>query len=139
MTVPFTLDTIRMHLRLTAGVVTALLAIGGGVGALAAYTDYLPATRGYAKDAAKSETASALQVATARIGNLQRESAETRLQINQVRRDILRNDKSNRELQLKTTPEGSIKRLLQQRIEEIDDALRDVNAERDRLKAFSTP
>jgi hypothetical protein len=38
-----------MNLRLIAGVVTALMAIGGGVGALAAYTDYLPATRGYAK------------------------------------------------------------------------------------------
>jgi chromosome segregation ATPase len=136
---PFSFNDIRRKLHLTAGVITALLAIGGGVGALAAYSDYLPATRGYAKDIAKLETDSALRVATARIGNLQRESAETRLQINQVRRDILRNDKSNRELQLKTTREGSIKRLLQQRIEEIDDALRDVNAERDRLKAFSTP
>ena len=61
------------------------MAIGGGVGALAAYTDYLPATRGYAKYVAKSETDSALTVASARIANLQRESAETRLLINQVR------------------------------------------------------
>ena len=54
-----------MNLRLAAGVVTALMAIGGGVGALAAYTDYLPATRGYAKYAAKSETDSALTAASA--------------------------------------------------------------------------
>jgi hypothetical protein len=89
-----------MNLRLIAGVVTALMAIGGGVGALAAYTDYLPATRGYAKYVAKSETDSALTVAS--IANLPRESAETRLQINQVRRDTLRSDKFNREQQLKT-------------------------------------
>jgi len=72
-----------MNLRLIAGVVTALMAIGGGVGALAAYTDYLPATRGYAKYVAKSETDSALTVASARIAYLQRETAETRLEINQ--------------------------------------------------------
>jgi hypothetical protein len=61
--------------QLGAGVITALMAIGGGVGA--AYSDYLPATRGYAKDIARIKTDSALQVATARIGNLQRESGET--------------------------------------------------------------
>jgi hypothetical protein len=54
------------------------MAIGGGAGALAGYTDYLPAPRGYAKCVAKSETDSALTVAAARIANLQRESAETR-------------------------------------------------------------
>jgi hypothetical protein len=67
-----------MNLRPVAGVVTALMAIGGGIGALAAYTNNLPATRGYAKYVAKSKTDSALTVGTARIANLQRESAETR-------------------------------------------------------------
>ena len=131
--------TWRMNLRLIAGVVTALMAIGGGVGALAAYTDYLPAKRGYAKYVAKSETDSALTVASARIANLQRESAETRLQINQVRRDTLRGDKFNREQQFKTAADDPTRQLLQQRIDEIDDALRDVNAERERLKTFSIP
>jgi hypothetical protein len=128
-----------MNLRLIAGVVTAITAIGGGVGALAAYTDYLPATRGYAKYVAKSETDSALTVASARIVNLQRESAETRLQINQVRRDTLRSDKFNREQQMKAAADDPTRELLQQRLEEIDDALRDVNAERERLKNFSIP
>ena len=129
----------RMNLRLIAGVVTALMAIGGGVGALAAYTDYLPATRGYAKEVAKVQTDSALSVATDRIASLQRESAETRLQINQVRRDTLRGDKFNREQQLKTATDSPTRQLLQQRLDEIDDALRDVNAERDRLKYVSAP
>jgi hypothetical protein len=128
-----------MNLRLIAGVVTAITAIGGGVGALAAYTDYLPATRGYAKYVAKSETDSALTVASARIVNLQRESAETRLQINQLRRDTLRSDKFNREQQMKAAADDPTRELLQQRLEEIDDALRDVNAERERLKNFSIP
>lgn len=131
--------TLRMNLRLMAGVVTALMAIGGGVGALAAYTDYMPATRGYAKEVAKSQTDSALQVATARIGSLQRESTETRLQINQVRRDTLRSDKFNREQQLKTASDDPTRQLLRQRLDEIDDALQDVNAERDHLRAFSIP
>jgi hypothetical protein len=131
--------TWRTNLRLIAGVVSALMAIGGGVGAFAAYTDYLPATRGYAKYVAKSETDSALTVASARIANLQRESAETRLQINQVRRDTLRSDKFNREQQMKTAADDPTRKLLQQRLDEIDDALRDVNAERDRLKNFAVP
>jgi hypothetical protein len=128
-----------MNLRLIAGVVTALMAIGGGVGALAAYTDYPPATRGYAKYVTKSETDSALTVASARVANLQPESAETRLQINQVRRDTLRSDKFNREQQMKTAADDPTRELLQQRLDEIDDALRDVNAERKRLKNFSVP
>jgi hypothetical protein len=131
--------TWRTNLRLIAGVVTALMAIGGGVGAIAAYTDYLPATRGYAKYVAKSETDSALTVASARIANLHRESAETRLQINQVRRDTLRSDKFNREQQMKAAADDPTRKLLQQRLDEIDDALRDVNAERDRLKNFAVP
>lgn len=131
--------TWRMNLRLTAGVVTALMAIGGGVGALAAYTDYLPATRGYAKEIAKSETDSALQVATARIGNLQRESGETRLQLNQLRREALRNARWDRSEQLKSAPNERTRQIIQQQLDQIDDDLRDVNAERDRLKAFSLP
>lgn len=131
---PITFNTIRMKVRLLAGVVTALVAVGGGVGALAAYSDYAPATRGYVKEIAKRETDSALQVATARIGNLQRESLETRLQINQVRRDTLRNDKFNREQQLQATIDVATRQLLQQRLNEISDALQDVNAERARLR-----
>jgi hypothetical protein len=129
---------IRYKLRLIAGVVTALIAIGGGVGALAAYTDYLPATRGYAQDIAKRETDSALQVATARIGNLQRESGETRLQLNQLRREGLRSARWNLGEQLKSAPDSSTRRVLQERIDQIDDDLKDVNAERDRLK-FPSP
>lgn len=129
---------LRYKLRLITGVITALLAIGGGVGALAAYTDYLPATRGYAQDVAKRETDSALQVATARIGNLQRESGETRLQLNQLRREGLRSARWNLSVQLKAAQDISTRRVLQERIDQIDDDLIDVNAERDRLK-FPSP
>ena len=127
---------LRVNLRLIAGACTALVAIGGFA---TAYSDYLPATRGFAKYEAKFQTDTALSVTTARIGNLQRESAETRLQINQVRRDTLRADKFNREQQLKTAVEASTRQLIQQRLDEIDDAIRDVNAERDRLRAVSVP
>lgn len=130
------LRTWRMNLRLIAGVCSALVAVGGFA---AAYSDYLPATRSYAKYEAKVQTDSALMVTTARIGNLQRESAETRLQINQVRRDTLRADKFNREQQLKIAIDNSSRELLQQRLDEIEDALRDVNAERDRLRGFTLP
>jgi hypothetical protein len=61
------------------------------------------------------------------------------LQINQVRRDTLRSDKFNREQQMKAAADDPTRELLQQRLEEIDDALRDVNAERERLKNFSIP
>jgi hypothetical protein len=59
---PMYFKTRRMNLRLIAGVFTALMAIGGGLGALASYTDYMPATRGYARSVAKSQTDSALTV-----------------------------------------------------------------------------
>jgi hypothetical protein len=132
-------STWRMNLRLIASVVTALLAIGGGVGALASYTDYLPATRGYAKEVAKKETDSALMVATARIGNLQRESSETRLQLNQIRLDGLRIARSNWSQQLDTTKDAHARQLFQQQIDGIDDTLRDAYAERDRLKYATAP
>ena len=74
-----------------------------------------------------------------RIANLQRESAETRLQINQVRRDTPRSDKFKREQQMKAVSDEPKRELLQRRLDEIDDALRDVNAERERLKNFSVP
>jgi len=128
---PVTLASLSKKVRLIVGIITALVA---GAGALAAYSDYAPATRGYAKDVAKRETDAALIVTTARIGNLQREAMETRLQINQVRRDTLRNDKFNREQQLKDAPDLQTRQLLRQRLDEIDDALRDVYAERERLR-----
>jgi hypothetical protein len=124
----------RMNLRLIAGVITAVLAIGSGIGALAAYTDYLPATRGFAKEVAKSETDSALTITTARIGNLQRESSETRLQINGVRRDILRNSRWTLAEKVKVESSPQTQQLLQTQLDQIDDDLRDVLAERDRLR-----
>jgi hypothetical protein len=124
----------RMNLRLVAGIVTALLAIGSGIGALASYTDYLPATRGFAKKVAKSETDSALTVTTARIGNLQRESSETRLQINGVRREILRNSRWTLAEKVRVEANPSTRQLLQAQLDQLDDDLNDVNAERDRLR-----
>jgi hypothetical protein len=124
----------KKKLRLVAGVASAMVAIGGGVGALAAYSDYAPATRGYAKDVARGEADSALQVTTARMGNLQRESSETRLQLNQLRRETLRNAKWSRAEQLKTATDGQTRQLIQNQIDQIEDDLRDVNAERDRLR-----
>jgi hypothetical protein len=56
-----------------------------------------------------------------------------------VRRDTLRSDKFNREQQMKTAADDPTRELLQQRLDEIDDALREVNAERERLKNFSVP
>lgn len=123
-----------MNLRLLAGVVTAVMAIGGGVGALAAYTDYLPATRGYANDIAKSTTDSALVVTTARIGNLQRESNQTRLQINQLRLEGLRSSRWSITEKMKSELDVGTRQLLQAQIDQVDDDLRDVNAERDRLR-----
>lgn len=127
-------QTWRMNLRLTAGVVTALMAIGGGVTALASYTDYLPATRGYANEVAKSTTDSALVITTARIGNLQRESSQTRLQINQLRLEGLRSARWNIAEKMKSETDAGTRRLLQAQIDQVDDDLRDVNAERDRLR-----
>jgi hypothetical protein len=102
--------------------------------ALASYTDYLPATRGCAKDIAKVETGSALTGATGRMGNLQRESTETRLQINQLRREGLRSSRWSIAEKIKSESDSGTRQLLQAQIDQIDDDLRDVNAERDRLR-----
>jgi hypothetical protein len=56
-----------------------------------------------------------------------------------VSRDTLRSDKFNREQQFKTAADDPTRQLLQQRLDEIDDALRELNAERERLKNFSVP
>jgi hypothetical protein len=127
----------RMNLRLIAGVVTALMAIGGGVGALASYTDYMPATRGYAREVAKTQTDSALTVATAQIGNLQRESTETRLQLNQLRREGLRSARWSWAEQQNNAQDTRARQIIQQKLDELDDSLRDVDAERDRLRITS--
>jgi hypothetical protein len=127
----------RMNLRLVAGVCSALLAIGGFAGALASYGDYAPATRGYAKAAAKKETDTALMVTTARIGNLQRESNETRLQINQLRLETLRGSRWSLSDKLKSEPDAGTRQFLQAQLDLIDDDLRDVNKERDQLRASS--
>lgn len=133
---PLTFKDVRLKLHLTAGVITALLVIGGFAGALAAFTDapYALASHRYVD----GKVDSALQVATARIGLLQRESGETRLQLNQLRREGLRSARWNLSVQLKAAPDISTRRVLQERIDQIDDDLKDVNAERDRLK-FPSP
>jgi hypothetical protein len=56
-----------------------------------------------------------------------------------VSRDTLRSDKFNREQQMNTAADDPTRELLQPRLDEIDDALRAVNAERERLKTFSVP
>jgi hypothetical protein len=85
------------------------------------------------QDVAKEKVDSALQVTTARIGNLQRESTETRLQLNQLRLETLRNAKWNRTEQLKSATDLPTRELIRQQLEQIDDDLTDVKAERDRL------
>jgi hypothetical protein len=105
--------------------------------AIAGYADLMPATRGFAKETARIQTDSALQVATERIGNLQREGTETRLQINQLRRETLRNAKWNRTEELKKELDLQTRQFLQQQLDQIGDDLRDVDAERDRLRTPS--
>lgn len=123
------LKSISLKVRLVAGILTALVAGGGALAAFSA-SPYALASHAYVDD----KVDSALQVATARIGNLQRESGETRLQLNQLRREGLRSARWNVSEQLKTAPDSSTRRTLQERLEQIDDDLRDVNAERERLR-----
>lgn len=141
---PFSVRDVRMRLRLIAGVVTALLAIAGGAKALASYSDYAPSTRGFARYVAKRAVADALapigidqSVVNARIASLQRDSVETRLQVNQVRLEALRTEKFNRDMQLKATSDPSSRQLLQQRLDQISDGLDEVKKERERLTVSS--
>jgi len=123
----------RISLRYAVAICTAVTAIGGCVGAMAAYSDYAPATRGYVQEVTKERVDSALLVTTAQIGNLQRETAETRLQLNQLRLETLRNAKWNRTEQLKVATDLPTREMIRQQLEQIDDDLSDVKAERDRL------
>lgn len=125
------LRTLRSNVRFVAAVLSALVA---ACGFATAYSDYLPATRGYAKDVSKRGTDSALMVATARIGSLQRESTETRLQLNQIRREGLRAAKWSRSEQLKSTTDPAAREIIQQQLDQITDDLKDVDDERDRLR-----
>jgi hypothetical protein len=129
-----TFRSIRMHLRFIAATVTALAAAAGAAAALTAYSDYVPATRGFAKEVAKTEVNGALLETTARIGTLQRESGETRLQLNQLRLETLRNAKWKRTEQLKIAPDLPTRELIQQQLDQIEDDLNDVKAERGRLR-----
>jgi hypothetical protein len=132
--VEITFRRFSLHMRFIAAAVTTLAAAAGAAAALTSYSDYVPATRAFAKDAAKTEVNAALVVTTARIGNLQRESGETRLQLNQLRRETLRGAKWNMAEQLKTATDPQTRQLIQAQIDQIDDDLRDVLAERDRLR-----
>jgi hypothetical protein len=73
-------------------------------------------------------------VASARIGNLQRESTETRLQLNQIRREGLRAAKWSRSEQLKSATDPAAREIIQQQLDQITDDLKDVDDERDRLR-----
>lgn len=132
------LRSLRMKLRLIVAVCTAVATAAGAAAAVTTFSDYAPATRGFAKEAAKSEVISALQVTTARMGSLQRESNEARLQLNQLRRETLRNARWSRAEQIKTATDGQTRQIIQQQIDQIDDDLQDVNAERERLR-FPAP
>jgi hypothetical protein len=127
-----------MNLRLIAGVVTALTALtavgGGGFSRLyrlSSGTAWLCQIRGKignrfcAHGRKRADRQSAAGMGRDAIAD------------QQVRRDTLRSGKFNREQQLKTAADDPTRQLLQQRLDEIDDALRDVNAERERLKNFS--
>ncbi|MDB5606709.1 MAG: hypothetical protein JWP25_3609 [Bradyrhizobium sp.] len=129
-----TLRSLSLKVRLIAGVVTALVAGGGALAAINA-SPFALASHAYVNDRVDS----ALQIATTRIGSLQRESGETRLQLNRLRREGLRNARWNLGEQLKFASDASTRRVLQERIEQIDDDLRDVDKERDNLKAFLIP
>lgn len=128
-----TLKSISLKVRLVAGILTALVAGGGALAAFNA-SPYALASHAYVD----GKVDSALMVTTARMALLQRESGETRLQLNQLRREGLRSARWNLSEQLKSAGDSSTRRVLQERIEQIDDDLKDVNAERDRLK-FPSP
>jgi hypothetical protein len=75
-----------------------------------------------------------LTVTTARIGNLQRESTQTRLQINQLRLETLRAARWSLMDKLKAEPDAGTRQFLQAQLDQLDDDLRDVNAEQDALR-----
>jgi hypothetical protein len=70
----------------------------------------------------------------AAVGNLQRESNETRLQINQLRLETLRGSRWALADKLKTEADVGTRQFLQAQLDQIDDDLRDVNKERDILR-----
>lgn len=94
--------------------------------AIAGVSDYAPATRGYVNTAVEDK-----------VGSIKRDLANTRLQVNNLRRENLEKEKSDRTLQLQTENNSSTRQLLEQRLRQINDDLQDVQSERTMIRATS--
>ncbi len=123
----------RLSARTMAAVVSASIALCGGIAAFAT-SDYAPASHAFVNDRVDT----ALQSTSARMTTLQRESNQTRLQINRLRGEGLRNSKFAVDQALAVTIDPNMRQLLQQRSGELNDAIEDVAAERKQLQ-FQSP
>lgn len=94
--------------------------------AVAGVSDYAPATRGWVNVTVEDK-----------VGSIKRDLANTRLQVNNLRRENLEKEKSDRALQLQSETNSSTRQLLEQRLRQINDDLQDVQSERTMIRATS--
>lgn len=128
-------NDLSARLKMIGTLVTLLAAIGGGVTALAAYSDYLPATRSYAQDLVKDRIGDALAQITLSQQGMNAKFDRLQAQFNRSNIASLRNEKSNRELLKLAAPDEPSRQFFQRQIDEIDDQIRDALRERDRILA----
>lgn len=125
----------RRKLRLLVATFAAVAAVGSGVGALASYSDYAPATRGYAKDIVKERIGDALAQITSSQQGMNVKFDRLQAQFNRSNIASLRSEKSNRELLKLGARDEAARQFFQRQIDEIDDQLRDAMKERDRISS----
>ncbi len=139
----WSLSKLSKRIRLIAGIITGVVAGAGAAGAIYS-SDLMPVSTVTAKAIVKDQVGTAIgQIVTeqkataAKVSEIQREGAETRLQVNRLRRDAIRATrwKLEEDLRAETAPER--RRSINSRIEELKDDLEDATRERDRLRVSS--
>ena len=115
-------------------IATATVAI---TGLMIAASDYAPAHRGYVRQVATEIIDSKLKVLEDRQAIGERRQANTQLQVNTLRRDLLEKEKFDLGLRLKDAADGTTRGLIEQRLRQINDDLGDVLNERVQIRATS--
>lgn len=106
----------------------SLMAVSGAV---AAYNDYVPATRGFVVQHV-SESQKGVQD---RVNQVERRTVDTQLQVNTLRLEGLRKEKFDLGLKLPEAKDIGTRSLIEQRLNQINDDLGDVQREREGLRA----
>lgn len=119
------------NIRLIGACVTALFACGTGYVYIGAP---IPATQSYViaqADSIKADNKKETEVIRKETKGIKNGLVDIQLQLNSQQRSVLRSEKTSRQIELEAKPDQ--RPIIQQKIEQIDDDLQEVQKQREKL------